>query len=70
MIVILKQFQLFTKFMENKNILIIGIGNIGSRYYERLIKKNKKFKLFIYDKNKKKYFKDEKKFIYFLNNIN
>ena len=70
MIVILKQFQLFTKFMENKNVLIIGIGNIGSRYYEGLIKTNKKFKLFIYDKNKKKYFKDKKKFIYFLNNIN
>ena len=27
--------------MENKNVLIIGIGNIGSRYYEGLIKTNK-----------------------------
>ncbi len=51
--------------MENKNVLIIGIGNIGSRYYEGLIKTNKKFKLFIYDKNKKKYFKDKKKIYLF-----
>lgn len=56
--------------MENKNILIIGIGNIGLRYYEGIIKTNEKFKLFIYDKNKKKYFKTKKKFIFFLKDIN
>ena len=56
--------------MENKNILIIGIGNIGLRYYEGIVKTNKKFKLFIYDKNRKKYFKNKKKFVYFLKNIN
>ena len=56
--------------MENKKILLIGFGNIGVRYYEGILKSNKNFQLYIFDKNKKKYLKKKKKYVYFLSSLN
>lgn len=57
--------------MESKNILLIGFGNIGQRYYEGIINSKQKYKLFIFDKDKKKYLKkSKKKPIYFLKSLN
>ncbi len=38
------------------NILLIGLGNIGSRYLESLLKLPKNFIIYIYDKDKEKLF--------------
>ena len=56
-----------------KNILIVGLGNIGLRHLEGILKINKKIHIFIIDKQKKKIkllkqIKNKK--IYFFNNIN
>ena len=55
--------------MESKKILLIGFGNIGLRYYEGILKSKKKFHLYIFDKNKKKYFKKKEKFVYFIKSL-
>lgn len=42
------------------NILLIGLGNIGSRYLESLCKLPKNFIVYVYDKNTKKLIKSKK----------
>ena len=58
-------------------ILLIGVGNLGKRYLEGLIKiKNKNTKIFIYDKNKdilkdiNNYYKNKSKNLYILKSLN
>lgn len=42
------------------NILLIGLGNIGSRYLESLCKLPKNFIVYVYDKNTKKLIQSKK----------